>query len=335
MGRQKDWKLSIIIPLLNEEACLPLLIQRLEAVMRKLGCGYELILVDDCSTDSSFEVIALAARGNPAIRALRLSRNKGHQAALACGLEVAQGDVVITMDADLQHPPELVPALLDLWQQGYDVVNTARRNSADAKLVKRLVSRAFYAVFNRISDVPLTPNSSDFRLLDRKCADALRSMGEYHKFYRGLIHDIGFRQTVLTFDCQPRAAGRTKYTFRKSLHLASSGIFSFSTLPLKVPFFLGLTILGGLSFLFAIAVFLYLTGRYQFVPGWTSLIAIMLLMFGVDLLFMGLFGLYLAKIFIEIKARPLYFIDRSIGFEAPAALAPKRPTAAGVSIGRS
>lgn len=312
--RERSYRLSVVVPVLNEEECIPALVERLEAVLSELTDDYEILFVDDCSRDRTFDLISRAAHRNPRIKCLGFSRSRGHQLALSCGMRAATGDVVVSMDGDLQHPPELIPELVQLWRQGYDVVNTVRRSSGVKSPVKNGLSRLFYFAFNRIADIPLTPNSSDFRLLDRQCVDALSSMEEYFKFHRGLVHYIGFRQTEIQFDCPPRLAGKPAYNLKRSLRLASDGIFSFSTLPLRIPFYLGAAVLAVLSATFLYDLVFFLIGRRPFAPGWASLVVIVLLTFGVQLLFMGIFGLYISKIFIETKRRPPYFIQRSVGF---------------------
>ncbi len=310
---------SLVVPVHDEADCLPELIARIERVMAGTGADWELIFVDDGSRDGSFERIEEAARANPAIRGLAFSRNMGHQAALSCGLRAAAGDAVVTLDGDLQHPPEAIPEMLSLWRQGFQVVNTARRRSERVGLVKRGLARLFYLVHNLLSDVKLIPGGSDFRLLDRRSVDAINSLGEAAKFHRGLVHYIGFRQTVLPFDSPGRWAGRRKYTFRRSLRLAGDGIFSFSTLPLKVPFYLGLALMVPLGLYFLVSIALYLGGEIRFEPGWGSVVAILLATFGVQLLFIGVVGLYLARIFIEVKHRPEYFVWRSVNYPGGAA----------------
>lgn len=323
--RQDRYRLSVVIPVLDEEECVKPLLERLTEVLDTLTDDYEVVFVDDCSTDGTLERIEAAAARDPRIKCLSLSRTRGHQVALSCGLEAATGDAVISMDGDLQHPPAVIPEMVRLWQEGYDVVNSVRNNSGDNGRIKPLLSRLFYFAFNRIADIPLTPNSSDFRLLDRRCVDALNEMGEYFKFHRGLVYHIGFQQAEVRFDCPPRFAGRPAYNLRRSLKLASNGIFSFSTLPLKVPFYLGAAVLAFTSVLFLVCLVLFLTGAYKFAPGWTSVVALVLVTFGVQLLFMGVVGLYVSKIFIETKRRPAYFVQDSIGFEAPRSL--RRPPA--------
>jgi polyisoprenyl-phosphate glycosyltransferase len=306
--------ISIVVPVYNEEECLPTLIERLTAVLSGITGDYEMIFVDGSSNDGSYRVLEEAATRHRSVRCVSLSRNSGHQAALTCGLELAKGDVVITMDADLQHPPELIPAMLSLWRQGYEVVNTAKQTSESLGIWKRFSAWCFYRVYNSISDVPVTPHGSDFRLLDRRCVDALNEMGEYFKFHRALVHYIGFRQTVLEFHCPVRFAGQAKFSFRKLLALAADGIFSFSTLPLKLPFYLGLFVLAILFLLFLIAFALVQTGRLHLPPGWGYLFCVMVLSFAVQLIFIGIMGLYIARIFLEVKRRPHHFVRRSIGF---------------------
>ncbi len=306
--------LTVVVPIHNEAACCPEMIRRLTAALAGVGPSWEVIFVDDASQDGSYELVAAAAGADPRIKCLSFSRNMGHQAALSCGLEFSNGEAVVMMDGDLQHPPELIPELVRLWREGFEVVNTARRSVEDVGFWKGAASRTFYRLFNRVSDVKITTNGSDFRLLDRRCVDALLSMREHFRFYRGMVDYIGFRQTVLEFDCPRRFAGERSYTWRKSLALASSGLFSFSTVALKVPFYLGLAVLAVVLLYGAVSVALIASGRFTAMPGWTSIIVILLLSFGVQLVFMGIMGQYLSKVYLEIKARPLYFIRRSVGF---------------------
>jgi glycosyltransferase involved in cell wall biosynthesis len=307
--------LSVVIPIHNEAECCPEMVRRLTPVLAALAVDYEIIFVDDASTDASYEIVAGLAGADTHIKCLSFSRNMGHQAALACGLESSCGDAVIMMDGDLQHPPELIPELVSKWREGFEVVNTARRSTEDVGFLKHIASRGFYRFFNSISDVKLTPDSSDFRLLDRRCVDALLSMRENLKFFRGMVDYIGFRQTVIPFDCPRRFAGSRSYSWRKSLKLASSGIFSFSTFALKLPFFLGLFVLVFVAFYGLISACLLLSGVMKASPGWTSIIVILLMTFGAHLVFMGIMGLYISKLYLEMKARPLFFIRRSVGFD--------------------
>jgi len=317
MGRSiKKAKVSLVIPLFNEEECVRELVNEIGTVMDGIECaGYEVVLVDDCSHDRTLEVVEELAAGNPVIKCLCLSRNMGHQNALSCGLEVASGDIIITLDGDLQHPPSLFPEMLRLWEAGSDVVNTIRRNSASPSFVEKIFSKWFYRIFNRVAEVSLVPGSADFRLLDRQCVDALNSMGEHFKFFRGQVPYIGFKQAELPFDCPPRFAGHRSYTLRQSLRLASNGIFSFSTFGLKLPFYFGAAMVGIIVAYFLVAGILILSGRAEFAPGWLSLAALMFLSLGLQLFFLGMFGLYLGKVFMEVKARPHYFVRKFVGFD--------------------
>jgi dolichol-phosphate mannosyltransferase len=247
------------------------------------------------------------------VKGVSLSRNVGHQAALACGLAAATGDVVVSVDADLQHPPSFIPKMIAAWREGYDVVNTIRRRTETEGKLDAIFSKIFYRLFNRISSVKLTPDSPDFRLLDRCAVDALNQMPEHLKFFRGMVPYIGFSQTTLTFDCPPRFAGQRSYTLRKSLKLAYDGILSFSDIGLKLPFLVGLVVMAvALIYLVGVAI-LVLNHATPLVQGWASLMSVSLLTLGLNLTFVGMFGLYLGKIFVEVKRRPLYFVKNTVG----------------------
>lgn len=286
-------------------------------ILGALTPQFEILFVDDGSKDATFARITEMAEVDSRVNGIALSRNVGHMAALACGLDAARGDVVICMDADMQHPPELIPRMIEAWRSGYDVVNMMRRNTAETKAKGDLLSRLFYWTYNRTSDVQIIPHSPDFRLLDRRCVDALKSMPERLKFYRGMVPYIGFRQTLMEFDCPPRFAGKRSYTLRKSLKLASDGIVSFSDVGLKLPL-----LVGGIISVLAIAyiivsIVLVALGITPLAPGWVSLLSFNVLSLGLNLTFIGVFGLYLGKIFNEVKRRPLYFVQTSVGQPLP------------------
>ncbi|MBT3468479.1 MAG: glycosyltransferase family 2 protein [Opitutae bacterium] len=317
MGRSlKDSKVSLVIPLFNEEGCVRELFKEISTAMDGIDCAnYEVVLVDDCSRDKTLEVVEELAANNSAIKCLSLSRNVGHQNALSCGLNAADGDIIITLDGDLQHPPALFPEMLRLWEDGADVVNTIRRNSGSSNLVEKTFSKWFYRIFNRVAEVSLVPGSADFRLLDRQCVDALNGMTEHFKFFRGQVPYIGFKQVELLFDCPPRFSGNRSYTLRQSFRLASNGIFSFSTFGLKLPFYFGSLIIFTVFAYFVAAGVLHFTGHAEFKPGWLSLAALIYLSLGLQMFFLGMYGLYLGKIFVEVKSRPGYFIKQRIGFD--------------------
>ena len=313
MSRPDDFSLSIIVPSYNEGACVEQLTQELGRILPSLTKRFEILFIDDGSKDDTFARVVALSQKDSRINGISLSRNVGHMAALACGLDAARGDVVITMDDDLQHPPELIPDMIAAWQSGYDVVNTLRHNTATTKASGDLLSRLFYAIYNRTADVKLIPHSPDYRLLDRRCVDALCSMTERLKFFRGMVPYIGFRQTTMPFECPPRFAGERSYTLRKSLTLAYDGMVSFSDFGLKLPFVLGLAI-SVVAFLYIlVSIALVAMGITPLAQGWVSLLSFNVLSLGLNLTFIGVFGLYIGKIFNEVKRRPLYFVQHSIG----------------------
>ncbi|NBQ53141.1 MAG: glycosyltransferase, partial [Proteobacteria bacterium] len=225
-----------MVPVRNEEACVGEFIRRMESTLMglaNLSGEYELIFIDDGSSDRTYALIEEHYRLNSRIKCVSLSRNAGHQAALMCGIRRAKGRAVVMMDGDLQHPPEVIPELLERLDAGWSVVHCVRKNSQGTSLSKNVYSRFFYWVFNRISPVKITPNASDFRIMDRRSVEALLAMPEVSPFLRGMVPYIGFRQCDLEFECAPRFAGRASYTLTKSMRLAFDGLFSFSTWPLQ------------------------------------------------------------------------------------------------------
>jgi dolichol-phosphate mannosyltransferase len=237
-----------------------------------------------------------------------LSRNFGKEIAMTAGLDTAEGEAVILLDSDLQHPPELIPRMLDLWQQGNEIVTAVRTANNDSSPFKRLCSRLFYALMNRLCDTPIVPNATDFCLFSRRVCRALRAMPERHRFIRGLVSWIGFRRAFVEFEAPARAGGTSKYTLRQLWALASSAFFSFSTVPIKVAIRL-----GALMMCASLGYLAYILGMYLIVgvvtPGWASLICTLLILGGMQLVFMGLIGEYLARVYEEAKRRPLYFFQ--------------------------
>lgn len=306
-------KISIVVPAYNEEACIPQLVAKIDDVFDGSPYSHEIIIVDDGSADNSFQTIKKLALFSPNVKGIRLSRNMGHQAALDCGLRHATGDAIICMDADLQHPPSLIPRMISLWEKGYDVVTTQKEENEEAGGVYKLFANAFYHFFNKYSQVKITPNASDFRLMSRKSLNAVLQMPEFHRFYRGMVPYAGFRTANLTFKVDKRFAGKRKYTFRKSLKLASDGLFSFSDFALKVPFYFGVGIIIGLVIYLGVVLAMHLFGNEVFVKGWSSLFLVLVLSIGLQLVFMGIIGIYIGKIFLEVKKRPVFFIDESVG----------------------
>ena len=298
--------LSVVIPCYNEAANLAALYKRLSPVLKSLNLSYEIIFVDDGSRDNTFEEIRTLHSEDKQVKGLSLSRNFGHQVALAAGLHHSSGNMVVTMDGDLQHPPELIPELIARCNQGFDIVNTKRLETEGAGFFKRNTSRMFYKLMNRLSDVALTEGAADFRLMNKAAVEAYASFNERDRFNRGLVTWMGFNQDVIEYNAEARFAGKTKYTFRKMLRFAIDGITSFSSRPLRLAAYTGILVsVAGL--LYAVyALIRHFSGAP--IPGWTSMLITVLLLGGVQLISLGVIGEYIARIFNEAKSRPLYFI---------------------------
>jgi glycosyltransferase involved in cell wall biosynthesis len=304
-------ELSVVVPVFNEEKNIALLVDRVLAVLETMGVAHELIVVDDGSRDGTWRVISDAATARPRVRGLRLSRNFGHQHALLAGLSAARGRALVTMDGDLQHPPEVLPHLFRRWREGYRVVLAARNDATVATPFKRLTSRYFYRVFSALSGVAMSAGMSDFRLIDRSVRDELLSLRQSDLFLRGSVQWLGFETTTVPFQAAPRHAGETKYPLRRMLRFASGAIVSFSVKPLKLGIWLGvITGLGALVELIFVVV-QYLRGIT--VPGWASVVGLMSLLFGVLFIVLGLIGTYLARIHELLQNRPAFVIEQRTG----------------------
>lgn len=304
-------KISIVVPVFNEEKNLHEFHKRITAVMEQEPYDYNIIFVDDGSRDSSAVILNELSKADEHVEAYLLSRNYGHQMALTCGLDNADGDAVITMDGDLQHPPELLPEMLRLWENGHEIVQTKRMATEDAGFFKNITSSVYYKVINALSEVEITPGGSDFRLMDRIAVDAFKLYRERARFIRGLVNTLGFRVTVLEFVAPPRFAGHSKFNLHKMLHFALDGITAFSNLPLRWAFYIGI-VFGLCSIMLLGHVFYvkYLTD--DAVPGWATMTVSVLFLGGVQLVGIGILGEYIGRIFEEIKHRPLYLIARHI-----------------------
>ena len=304
--------LSIVIPVCNEQGSLKELYDRLSAVLKPLNLAYEIIMVDDGSTDGSLAAISELRQADPRVKFLSFSRNFGHMVALTAGLDHAAGKAVITMDADLQHPPQLIPTLLEKWRAGAEVVNSLRKGTKGASLFKSLSAGFFYWLLNRIARLDLPANTADYRLLDRKAVDSLKKVRERSRFLRGLVRWVGFKQVCVDYQADARFAGRTKYSTGRMIAFALDGIISFSAVPLRLATYLGLTV-AGLSFLYILyAVYIRLfTSRA--IEGWTSVLVTVLFIGGVQLIFLGILGEYLSRVFEETKQRPLYIVREQAG----------------------
>jgi dolichol-phosphate mannosyltransferase len=307
--------ISVVAPAWNEAPTLPLFYQRTAAVLDGLGEPWEIILVDDGSADDSLEVMRELHARDPRVKVLSFSRNFGHQAAITAGLDGARGEAVVVMDSDLQDPPEVIPALVARWREGYQVVYAQRTSREGETRFKRATASAFYRLIRRIANVDVPVDTGDFRLLDRRAADALRDLGEQHRYVRGLAAWIGFRATGVPYERHARHAGETKYPLKKMLKFALDGITNFSYLPLQLATYAGFLI-AGLSVLgVLVAVALRLFGGHALTGQATTLVSVLLLG-GIQLIFLGVIGEYLGRIYDEVKARPLYILDESLGLEA-------------------
>jgi glycosyltransferase involved in cell wall biosynthesis len=302
---------SMVVPVYNEASVLPEFYRLLRQTLDTLPHETEIWFVDDGSTDATADIVRELMTHDGRVRLLELSRNFGHQVALAAGLDFADGDAVICMDGDGQHPPELIPEMVALYEQGFDVVLTQRSISKESWL-RRWTTRTFYRLNSLLSATPVLPYSSDFRLVSRQVVLGLRQFREHHRFLRGLISWMGFQRAVLTFDQPPRIAGKSKYSLRKLWRLASDGIFYFSTVPMKLAILAGCVCLLLAFWQLAYAVSMILMGRRaELVPGWTLLMLSVLGVGGVQLIMLGVVGQYVGLIFQEVKRRPLYFLRRA------------------------
>jgi polyisoprenyl-phosphate glycosyltransferase len=309
-------KISIVIPVFNEASNIPPLYAALVPQLESVSMDYEILFVDDGSTDGSVEEIRKLRARTDRVRLLSLSRNFGHQIALTAGIDHASGDAIVLMDADLQHPPALIPQLISRWLDGFEVVHTIRKTTAESSWPKRATAAAFYRVFRLLSRVDLPSNAADFRLIDRKVADALRGIRERTRFLRGLTVWAGYRSTSISYDAPTRQAGETKYSPARMLKLAIDALVSFSAAPLHLAVYAGI-VLALLGFLYAGYALDARVVTGHVLPGWTSLAILVSIVGGIQLVLMGVIGVYLGKIFEEVKRRPLYLVRSRLGIDVP------------------
>jgi glycosyltransferase involved in cell wall biosynthesis len=308
---------SIVIPVYNEEESLPELVRRLQLLLDRLDGPVEVILVDDGSSDRSYELMLAARDADSRLKLLRLSRNFGHQIAITAGMDVAAGNAVIIMDADLQDPPEVVLEMTARWREGFDVIYGLREERRGDSRFKKATAAAFYRVFRRMSEVDAPLDAGDFRLVDRRALEAFKAMRETNRYVRGMFGWIGFRQVGVTFQRAERFAGDTKYPLTKMLKFATDGIVSFSTAPLRFALKLGFAV-AALSFLFGfVALVFKLIGLYS-IPGLASIAVFVSFLGGIQLLVLGLMGEYIARIHDEVKGRPLYLVRDAHGLSVEA-----------------
>jgi polyisoprenyl-phosphate glycosyltransferase len=309
--------ISVVVPIFNEDAIVDELHRRLTAVLTPLG-RYEIVLVDDGSSDETWRKARDLARTDPHLRLVRLSRNFGHQIALSAGLEHARGDAVVSIDGDLQDPPELIPQLVDRWREGSDVVFAIRERREGETWFKLATASLFYRLINRVSSVHIPEQAGDFRLLSRRALDALLTMPERARYLRGMSSWIGFEQATVPYTRDARFAGETKYPLGRMLRFAADAVTSFSATPIRLVAALGF--LSVALCLVALAWTLYV--RFftdETVAGWTSVIVVVLFLGGVQLLSLGIIGQYVGRIFDEVKDRPLYFVSEVVESDDPLA----------------
>jgi dolichol-phosphate mannosyltransferase len=317
---------SLVVPIFNEEAVLPVLLRRLDQLLPQFDGPAEVIFVDDGSSDTSPIVLEARARVDARYRFLRLSRNFGQQVAMTCGMERARGQAVVIMDADLQDPPEIILDMIAKWREGFEIVYAQRLSREGESRFKLLTANLFYRTMGRLSEVDLPQNVGDFRLVDRKALDSFLAMPERDRFVRGMFSWVGYRQAVVQFHRPPRAAGETKYSLSRMLRLAASGLVSFSDAPLRAALWAGLAVCGIAAAYALVVVGQWLAGA-DLARGWSSIIVVTTFLGGANMLMTGVLGVYIGRIHTEVKRRPLYFVDRAVGFEAPAVAEPAREAA--------
>lgn len=302
--------ISIIIPSYNEEKNISVLYSALTEILSNTGKSYEIIFVNDGSTDNTLSEIKNIAGKSGEVRYISFSKNFGHQIALKAGIDMARGDCVITMDADMQHPPELIKEMLYWWNQGYDIVYTYRKDEGNTPYFKRATSQIFYQIFRMLSDIPIEEGAADFRLMDKKVADVIRKINDPYLFLRGLIPWLGFKQKKIEYIPKKRLSGVSKYTFRRMWRFAVNGITGFSIKPLRVAIFIGL-IFSFFSFIYMIyAIYVYFFDN-RVVSGWASMVTMVSMIGGIQLIILGIMGEYIGKMYFHIKNRPVYIIDET------------------------
>jgi glycosyltransferase involved in cell wall biosynthesis len=303
---------SIVVTVYNESKAIPQFFSRLIPVIESITSNYEIVCVNDGSTDDSMKCLETIHRDNNKLVILDLSRNFGKEAALTAGLDWAGGDAVIPIDVDLQDPPELIPQLVDKWLEGYDVVVAVRADRTTESWLKRNTAKLFYRVFARVSDIDVPVDTGDCRLMDRRVVDALRRLPERTRFMKGLFAWLGYRTASVPYAREARSAGQSKWTFWKLWNLALEGIFSFTTLPLRIWTYLGMVLAGFAAIYIGIIVVRVLILGVE-VPGYASLIVVVLFFSGINMVGLGIMGEYLGRVFSEVKRRPIYLIRDVVG----------------------
>ncbi|MEP6894085.1 MAG: glycosyltransferase family 2 protein [Chloroflexota bacterium] len=311
MSPKQKTKIDLVIPVFNEAGVILQFHERISAVLNGIPFIFQIYFVDDGSTDGTADSLRSIADSDPRVTILTLSRNFGHQAALTAGLDASQGDFVISLDGDGQHPPEMIPQMVELFEQGYDIVQAQRIEDDKSFSFKQFTSTGFYTLINLISGTRIAPGAADFRGLSRQAADALKAMPEYHRFLRGMVSWLGYRSVILPYHETRRMGGKSKYSLGKMFRLASDALFSFSLIPL----YIGLSA-GGMFFCLAALEMLYVLSFWikgdtsNLAPGWSSLMFVILIVSGMIMVLLGFIGIYVGYIFQEVKKRPVYLLKR-------------------------
>jgi glycosyltransferase involved in cell wall biosynthesis len=305
--------LSVVVPLYNEAGNVPALLERIGSVTHGLASefDYEIVLVNDGSTDGTLAAIRNEMKRRPNVVLVNLSRNFGHQLAATAGIDIARGDAVVLMDGDLQDPPELIERFVRKWREGYDVVYAVRRSRRGESRFKLITARTFYRIIRRLTKITIPLDAGDFRLMSRRVVEALRRSPERHRFLRGMVSWVGYNQVAIEYDRDIRHAGTTKYPLPKMIRFAMDGITSFSDIPLRFASYFGFTV-SAIAFIYAIVVIafkLFSLNPPGYTPGWASTIVAVLFLGGVQLMSLGILGEYLGRVYDEVKGRPLYLIS--------------------------
>ncbi len=307
-------EISIVVPMYNESECLNVFFSSLVPILEKCTKSYEIVCINDGSSDDTLERLLLQHADNKNVKIIDLSRNFGKEQALTAGLDLCSGQAVIPMDADLQDPPELIPKLMERWREGFDVVLAVRDDRSTDGFLKRFSASCFYATISRLSETPVPSNAGDFRLMDRRVVEALKTLTERTRFMKGIFGWLGFRQTIVTYKREKRAAGAAKWKPLQLWNFALEGIVSFSMTPLKI-----WTYAGGVVALFAIGYMMLTITRTLIygvdVPGYASLLSVVLFFSGMNMIGLGILGEYLGRVFLEVKQRPIYLVRSRYGFE--------------------
>ncbi|MCY8784359.1 glycosyltransferase family 2 protein [Bacillus spizizenii] len=305
---------SVVVPVYNEELVIHETYQRLKEVMDQTKENYELLFVNDGSKDHSIEILREHSLLDPRVKIIDFSRNFGHQIAITAGMDYAQGNAMVVIDADLQDPPELILDMIEKWREGYEVVYAVRTKRKGETFFKKQTAALFYRLLSSMTDIDIPIDTGDFRLMDRKVCDEMKRLKEKNPFVRGLVSWVGFKQTAVEYVRDERLAGETKYPLKKMLKLSMDGITTFSHKPLKLASYAGM-LMSGAGFLYMFIVLYLKLFTDSTITGWSSLIVIQLLFSGIVLLILGMIGEYIGRIYDEAKDRPLYIVQKSYGID--------------------